>query len=55
MMTNLTHEDKTNNNKNEDVVVERNTEIDVSMEMNQGMVSLDRDTSICCDELLIFE
>ena len=55
MITNLTHEDKTNNNKNEDVVVESNTEINVSIDMNRGMVSLDHDTSICHDELLIFE
>ena len=55
MMTNLTHEDKTKNNKNEDMVVESNTELNVSIDMNRGMVSLDHDTSICHDELLIFE
>ena len=57
MMTNLTHEDNTNNNKNEDVVVvvESNTEINVSIDMNRGMVSFDHDTSICHDELLIIE
>ena len=55
MMTNLTHEDNTNNNKNEDVVVESNTEINVSIDMNRGMVSFDHDTSIFHDELLIIE
>ena len=33
MMTNLTHEDNTNNNKNEDVVVESSTEINVSIDI----------------------
>ena len=55
MRTNLTHKDKTNNINNEDVVVEMNTEINVSMEMNQGKVSLDHDTCICHGDYLIFE
>ena len=55
MRTYLTHEDKTNNINYEDVVVEMNTENNVSMEMNQGRVSLDHDSCICHDDDLIFE
>ena len=43
--TNITHEQKTSNMNNEDSDVEKNTDINVAMEIKLGKVSLNHDTS----------
>ena len=44
--TNITHEQKTYNMNNEDSDVEKNTDINVAMEVKLGKVSLNHDTSL---------
>ena len=44
--TNLTHEQKTYNMNNEDSDVEKNTDINVAMEIKIGKVSLNHDISM---------
>ena len=44
--TNITHEQKTYNMNNKDSDVEKNTDINVAMEINLAKVSLNHDTSL---------
>ena len=44
--TNLTHEQRTNNMNNEDSDVDKNTDINVAMEIKIGKVSLNHDISM---------
>ena len=44
--TNITHEQKTYNMNNKDSDVEKNTDINVAMEIKLGKVSLNHDTSL---------